>query len=224
MTKLLEVIKFAENKYNRLLTMLIIVFLSEPFTGTTIIGTSVLFIGFFGISLWTILLAIKSLERSPTVFHRYLVLAGLAFCLNILGELGSLPPATYRLINASSQTIFLFFIGMSIVLIAEEVFAATKVTSDTIKGGVCIYFLLGFFWSILYGMVCSINPTAFSVPMQLSDINYFSFITLTTVGYGDIAPISPLTRILANLESIVGILYPTIFIARLVGLYSQEKK
>ncbi|MGI0485778.1 potassium channel family protein [Pantanalinema rosaneae CENA516] len=222
--RLIELCKFAENKYNRLLTMLILIFLSEPFIGATIVGVSIVFIIFFGISLWTILLVIRALERSRTIFNYYLGLAGLAFCLQILGELDNLSISNQKIVMISSQAIFLFFIGMSIFLILEEVFATSIVTSDTIKGGVCVYLLVGFFWSILYGMVCSLNPAAFSIPMQASDITYFSFITLTTVGYGDIAPISPFARILANLEAIVGIMYPTIFIARLVGLYSQEKK
>ncbi|MBL1179382.1 potassium channel family protein [Pantanalinema sp. GBBB05] len=221
---LVKLIKLIENKYNHLLIALIFAFLSEPFVGETIIGISVLFIIFFGIFLWTILLVIKALEHDRILFHRYLVLAGLAFCLKILGELDLLSSLAKQIINASCQTIFLFFIGMSIILILEEIFAVPTVTSDTIKGGVCIYFLIGFFWSILYALICSFNPTAFSIPMQLSDINYFSFTTLTTVGYGDIAPMSPVVRILANLEAIVGILYPTIFIARLIGLYSSEKK
>lgn len=221
---LIKLVKLAENKYNWLLTVLILAFLSEPFVGDTIVGISVLFTIFFGIFLWTILLIIRTLERNRIVFRRYLVLAGLAFCLKILGEIDFLPFSIQQIVNTSSQTILLFFIGMSIVLILEEIFTVPTVTSDTIKGGVCVYFLIGFFWSILYAMVCSINPTAFSIPMQASDINYFSFTTLTTVGYGDIAPISPVARLLANLEAIVGILYPAISIARLVGLYSSQQK
>jgi voltage-gated potassium channel Kch len=221
--KLLDLIRFAENKYNRLLTILIVSFLSEPFIGEMIVATSMLYVIFFGVFLWTALLIIKSLEHSKTVLGYYFCLAGVAFCLKILGALDPSSSSIQRIIDASSQAIFLFFVAMSAILILEEVFAVSVVTSDTIKGGICVYFLIGFFWSILYSIVYSFNPTAFSKPMQISDINYFSFTTLTTTGYGDIVPTDPLTRILANLEAISGIMYPTIFIAQLVALYSNQK-
>ncbi|MGC8712867.1 MAG: potassium channel family protein, partial [Leptodesmis sp.] len=56
-----------------------------------------------------------------------------------------------------------------------------------------------------------------------ANLIYFSFTTLTTTGYGDIVPISTLARAFANVEAIIGVMYPAIFIARLVGLYSTQQ-
>lgn len=123
-------------------------------------------------------------------------------------------------INALIETSFL---GVGIYVIFEQIFVEDRVTEDTIKGGISVYFLLGIIFAIFYRAIHLASPQSFYLSFEdkgsLFDPFYFSFLTLTTVGYGDIIPISPLVRVLTNLEGILGILYPATIIARLVSLY-----
>lgn len=106
---------------------------------------------------------------------------------------------------------------------------APRVNSEVLCAGISIYLLLGILWAMAYELVGRLTPDAFvfSVPapathvMTRDNAFYFSFITLTTVGYGDITPVSNLARMLAILEAMTGTLFVGILIARLVSLYTS---
>lgn len=108
-----------------------------------------------------------------------------------------------------------------------------RITMQRVYGAVAVYLLLGMIWGLAYELVLLHSPEAFQeanvgekhslLPAKLV---YFSLVTLTTVGYGDITPVHPIARSLANLESLTGQLFPAILIARLVSLeihYRQSK-
>jgi hypothetical protein len=111
------------------------------------------------------------------------------------------------------------------VVVARAVFRPGKVTFHRIVGGVLLYLTIGLTFVALFGVV------ALNVPDALKGLDaqhgnfaiagnliYFSFVTLTTVGYGDIVPVHPYARGLANLEAVIGQLYPATLLARLVTL------
>jgi Ion channel len=111
------------------------------------------------------------------------------------------------------------------VVVARAVFGPGKVTFHRIVGGVLLYLTIGLTFVALFGVV------ALNVPDALKGLDaqhgnfaiagnliYFSFVTLTTVGYGDIVPVHPYARGLANLEAVIGQLYPATLLARLVTL------
>ena len=103
-----------------------------------------------------------------------------------------------------------------------KIFAQTQVTKDIIRGGIAVYFLLGIFWACLYRLLLHFDPQAIAISNydgEFSTILYFSFATLTTLGYGDIVPIAWQARSLTILESTIGQIYMTVLIARLVGLH-----
>jgi voltage-gated potassium channel Kch len=91
-------------------------------------------------------------------------------------------------------------------------------------GAILLYLTIGLVFVALYTLVGAASPNAFNgltVTARVSlpsDLVYFSFTTLTTVGYGDIVPVHPVARSLSNLEAIVGQLYPATLLARLVSL------
>ena len=99
--------------------------------------------------------------------------------------------------------------------------SATKL--DRIIAGICGYIILGLFWSDIIGIVDLFCPEGFRTADGLTSIGdngallYYSFVTLTTLGYGDIAPASPWTRMLAVLEALSGTLYLAVFIASIVS-------
>lgn len=101
----------------------------------------------------------------------------------------------------------------------------SQVTADLVKGGICIYFLVAILWSLLYEAIAVFDPLAFLILPEHKDNNpyvYFSFITLTSTGFGDILPINPVAKLLASFEAMFGQLYLAIVIARLVSLYSSQ--
>jgi len=111
------------------------------------------------------------------------------------------------------------------LVVLAQVFRPGRITPPRIMGAVAVYLLLGIMWAYGYHMVLRLDPNAFQmaqVPRTVAEwkasLLYFSFVTLTTVGYGDILPLNPIARALANLEALIGQLYPAILIARLVSL------
>jgi voltage-gated potassium channel len=125
----------------------------------------------------------------------------------------------------------LFASGLILVaiglLIGTEVFTKTQVDGDAICGSISVYMLIGVIFASGYSMILLANPEAFSISekLRLDDPSlgphrlmlYFSLVTLTTVGYGDITPVSDLARSLSNVEAILGQTYLTVLVARLVG-------
>jgi hypothetical protein len=115
-------------------------------------------------------------------------------------------------------------------VVARAVFAPGRVTYHRINGAVLLYLTIGQIFVGLYGMIDLLLPSPFAGlnfkegPKLLSDLIYFSFTTLTTVGYGDITPVHPLARSLSNLEAIVGQLYPATLLARLVTLELEDRR
>ena len=102
-----------------------------------------------------------------------------------------------------------------------------KVNLDVIKGAICIYFMLGIFWFSLYYTTFLFDENAFSFPDTnlnriRSQLFYFSFTTLTTLGYGDITPFNAFAMMLANGEALMGQLFPAIFLAKLVSSYQKD--
>ncbi|WP_426416581.1 ion channel [Aestuariirhabdus sp. LZHN29] len=113
------------------------------------------------------------------------------------------------------------FFGYVTWCLLQQIFKAERVGTDTIMGSICIYLLLGFTWSFLYGALAVVQPGAFAdmTAEQISTLVYFSFVTLSTLGYGDILPVTRQAQMLAYSEALTGQLYLAVLVARLVGLY-----
>jgi hypothetical protein len=109
-------------------------------------------------------------------------------------------------------------------VVSREVFAPGRVTHHRVMGAILLYLTIAITFAALFAFVGSLIPKAFSglsledSPALASNLIYFSFMTLTTTGYGDIFPVHPIARSLCNLESIFGQLYPATLLARLVTL------
>jgi hypothetical protein len=107
-----------------------------------------------------------------------------------------------------------------LVMVGKQVFREGPVTVHRIQGAIAVYLLLGITWAGSYELLVLMRPGAFagSGVDQARTWIYYSFVTLTTVGYGDITPVHPLARSLAVFEALTGQLYPAILLARLVSL------
>ena len=120
-----------------------------------------------------------------------------------------------------------FFIWTS-WLAARQVLFTGSIDGNKIVGAICIYLLLGLIWAMLYLLIAEISPSAFNGFEQAEwsenffAATYYSFVTLTTLGYGEITPVLPVARFLAFTEAIIGVFYIAILVASLVGVRMSE--
>jgi len=125
----------------------------------------------------------------------------------------------------------LALIAFVVANLLRFVLRAPSVNTEVLCASISAYLMLGLLWTVAYWLVAQVNPNAFAFntaggtkqTMAGFDAFYFSFITLSTVGYGDITPVSRISRWLAATEAMTGLLYVTVLIARLVSLYSSPK-
>ena len=123
---------------------------------------------------------------------------------------------------------YTLYFGLCIVLLVTQIFSERKISLDTIRGGIAVYFIIGLEWALFYQILLQAEPSAISLLSNstghFSELLYFSFTTLTTLGYGDISPVSWMARNLTILESTLGQVYLTVLVARLVGLHISGKE
>lgn len=154
-----------------------------------------------------------------------MVVSGCGLASGILNLL--VPSAPLNLLaHAISVTAFMV-LGY---VVAQAVFAAGPVNAHRILGAIVFYLNLVLLFSTAYRLIVDIAPEAFSQlpdgaegPRGFAALIYFSFVTLTSTGYGDILAVNPFARSLANLESVVGQLYPATLLARLVAQHLQAQ-
>ena len=118
------------------------------------------------------------------------------------------------------------FLAFVVVNLFRFILRAPRVDSDVLCAAISAYLLLGLLWALAYILVGSLSPDAFrfttgppdSRSMEGFNAFYFSFVTLSTIGFGDIAPVSNVARMLVVMEAITGLFYMAILIARLVSM------
>jgi Ion channel len=125
----------------------------------------------------------------------------------------------------------LFIMGIVLIsVVARAVFSPGRVTHHRIIGAIMVYLSVALTFVALYSIVGLLVPKAFSgISFEdnsalASNVIYFSFVTLTSTGYGDIFPVHPVARSLCNLETIIGQLYPATLLARLVSLEIEGRR
>ncbi|KAF1076136.1 potassium channel family protein [Methanogenium sp. MK-MG] len=135
-----------------------------------------------------------------------------------------------EVIVGSALTSALFF-SVIIAIIVHRILTTRHVNRDTIYGAVCVYLLIGLLWASMYAAAAEMSPAAFSYTPDITmsgnsltfgDLLYFSFITLTTTGYGDIIPTMRVTQSLAMVEAITGVIFLAVFVSRLVGIVGWD--
>ncbi|HEX4441405.1 MAG TPA: potassium channel family protein [Thermoanaerobaculia bacterium] len=111
-------------------------------------------------------------------------------------------------------------------LVLRQVFRSGPITLHRVRGAVAAFLLLGISWADAYELVWRISPDAFKLGDAKDprlELTYYSFVTLTTVGYGDITPLIPAARSLAIAEALIGQLFPAVLIARLVSMEIADR-
>lgn len=121
---------------------------------------------------------------------------------------------------------FLLFISG---MVLADVMRTEHVSFDTISGGLAVYLLMGLVFTEVYALLLVRDPQAIRFAStedarDIASIAYYSFVTLTTLGYGDIVPVSKAARAMASLEAVVGQVYLAVLVARLVGLHTTQAR
>jgi len=205
-----------------LLALVVTVFVLRPLLGLGVAGQVLIEVWFALVLLagvWTVwrhrrqailLTVVIVIAELVRLLHRQMPAAGLAPWVALSGALA---------------------IGILVFLVLNRVFRAGPITVQRIEGAVAVYLLFGLMWAEVYEFLELLNPGAFQIPSgaagasdRFSPLLYFSFITLTTLGYGDIVPVHPVARSLAMVEALTGQLYPAILIARLVSMEIASKR
>lgn len=158
-------------------------------------------------------------------------LIGLAFGLPTLAGIWAthlFVGSAQRSAELATYAIAATFFGIVAVMLMRHL-ATHSVTADNVAGAACGYLLLAVGIGLVYIIVESVRPHSFQASGELADdladpvrrralLSYFSFVTITTVGYGDVTPATPVTRVLASLEAVLGQLYLAILVAGLIGI------
>lgn len=167
----------------------------------------------------TLALGVWGFRGTRSLLHAGILFTLVALGLVISGVLLDLAGLRY----SHLLVLLLFFIWAAWVAMRQVLFTGS-IDGNKIVGAICIYLLLGFIWAMLYLFIAELTPSAFKGFEQgswhdnLFHALYFSFVTLTTLGYGDITPVLPVARFLAFMEAIVGVFYTAILVASLVGV------
>lgn len=130
----------------------------------------------------------------------------------------------------------ILFFGLVAVTILKHIFLTTEISEENLLGAICVYLILGISWGLLFTGIELLNPHSFEFPVEVtftgsesaghdlfSNLIYYSFVTLSTLGYGDITPISPIARVFSYMEAITGQIYLAVIIATLVGIHIGSK-
>ena len=173
---------------------------------------------FMVISVW-------SLYREELVFRIGLGLAGLNIIIAVCYL--SFPLRAFELFAIVPVTVFCV---LSCFIAGHHIFSWRETDANSLIGAVCVYLLLGLIWALVYEMFAFVWPRdsfqglslqGDSIP--LGNFLYFSFVTLTTAGYGDITPLNPMVRTLAYLEMITGQFYMAILVSGLVAHFMGQR-
>jgi len=130
----------------------------------------------------------------------------------------------------STRTVFMgFFFFLYVTLTLFEMIIKSKdITQNTLYGAICAYLLIGLLWASIYGVIDHLIPGAIFTGDNIgshltsNELIYFSYTTLTTLGYGDITSMTPIGRIVSVLEAIIGQLFIALLIARLIAIYASK--
>lgn len=209
---------FLQGKYFYLFIALLLLLLLYPFFTGTVHGLILLDFIFTIVLLF----GIYTIIRNKTTLIIALTLGLPTLAGKWLSYFKDFP--TLILIGHIFAILLFIFIIISIL---KQVLRGKIVSTDTIYGAVCVYFLIGIAWAFIFTVIEMLNPGSFlidqvpinSTARKLPHFMYYSFVTLTSLGLGDIAPTTYVSRSFTYMEAIMGQFYMLILIARLVGLH-----
>ncbi|MBL4743932.1 MAG: hypothetical protein JKX87_04760 [Cycloclasticus sp.] len=172
------------------------------------------------------LIGVWSLNNERKLFAFGIALTAL---MVILTTLSLFIDAFY--LHLLNRGLLLIFCMLSVAMASQQILFNGRVSFNKLVGSICVYLLLGVIWALFYSFIDLLTANAFEGLPVSSDHQamwgyiYFSFVTLTTLGYGDISPANEMARSFVYMEAIFGQFYIAILVASIVGsLISKEGK
>ena len=216
-----------QNRFVLLLIALSLLLLVTPVLGLLGLDHYPRFLSIATAVLFVVMLvaAVAATSRSRSSILICVLLAAPAIVL-----CGFEPFVDSRAVLITKHAIGSVFIAYVIVISLRYLFTDNHVTVDTICASLCVYLLLGVCWSSIHVLIEVLEPGSYQLPghgpeARFADFAlYYSFVTMTTLGYGDVIPSSSSTRMFATTEAIMGQLYIAVLVARLVGLHIAQAK
>lgn len=137
--------------------------------------------------------------------------------------------------SALSYIASFFFLGFTAVILLKSIITRGEVSLNEILGSICVYLLLGLMWALGYAGLVFFQTSPFDIPAPpvgetpehhptLATLLYFSFVTMSTLGYGDITPQTDLARTLTWTQSVTGQFYLAVLVARLVSAMPRQDR
>jgi hypothetical protein len=168
----------------------------------------------------SIIIALRLVD--PSRIRRHLAIMGIALALGVAAA-----AVDSRTLMTVPLTLSLFYSFYGVALILPYILRQRTVTPSVILGAVCVYVLIGSVFATIYGFAAAADPAVF-FPAQdatatTTAFGYYSFVTLTTLGFGDIVPIAAWVRAITALEALTGQIFLVVLVARLVGLQIAQQ-
>jgi hypothetical protein len=196
--------------YHVILVLLFLMLLLRPTFGQTLVGVRLATFLWIAIFVGSLL----SVRHRKALFWFGVLLMVPAIVFQLLGSLST----SLELLRAGLAITAFLFIAVAFL---TRILSYSKVTGASVSGSLCVYFIFGIVWAIAYATIERLTPGSFKGLDQggdlLEQLIYFSYVTLTTLGYGDITPVQPVAETLAMVEAVLGQLFLVGLVAFLVG-------
>lgn len=171
------------------------------------------------VTILMLIVSIKSLKSEKTWMWAVYTLIALFILITASAKFFEHQMTVYLTLSI----LLIFFTG-SFFIAAKQVLLVGDIDGNKIIGSLSLYLLLGLIWAVLYLLLIVMDPTAFSGveastwQQGFSRIAYYSFVTLTTLGYGDILPTNHVAEFFVYMEAIMGVFYMAIIVSSLISL------
>ncbi len=216
----LNIKTFLFGRYGSLLIALILVMALQP-TVDTQLGKYLLEAMF----VLVLIAGLRAINTQKALLGAEMLLLLVSLALNATGV--ATGNEVLFFLGVAGRALFMIMVALTILV---DLFRGRKVSGDTLAGAVCVYLMMALIWGYFFLLIEVMVPGSFSftqgharihlwLSRELFPFFYFSMVTITTVGYGDMAPIATEAQTLATFEALLGQVYLTILVARLVGMY-----
>jgi hypothetical protein len=222
----LELEIFIFGRYGSLLIALLLLMILQPIVDTSV-GKYLL----EALFIVALIAGLRAIKVKKELLRFEVILLVISLVLNVAGTIPGYEDLFFT--GIAGRALFMILVAVTILF---DLFRSPKVTGDSLAGAVCIYLMIALIWGHLFLLVEFLVPGSFSfthgdkaialwLAREFYPFYYFSLITMTTVGFGDMLPLTTAARTLTTLEAIIGQVYLTILVARLVGMYlvGQQK-
>jgi len=209
----------SQSRFLILLVLILLTIVLTPFLDH-FLETRILMDGFLTAIFFAIIFAIRS-KRTHGIVASILVLP-------LIVSTWSVYFVDSAHIGLLTRVFGVLFFGYAVIIILQIIVRSSKVTRETIFAAIVAYLLIALMWAFLYMTMELVIPGSFSVPessirQETMRFEYFSFVTITTLGYGDITPLTNRASALVVVEALIGQIYLVVLVAWLVGMFVSRR-